>query len=448
MLNNARLVQLAKFGLPIILVIWVLVYMTSSREAYTTIVKTHFKSEKDKFISDFLDNDVGGDFDGSGIAQVCAQKTWTPGLILSCVPVDGGFEKVKNAHLSCIRFAMEMGAELVLPRIVKRDSKDIKITRPKNGNGPYVGEPLDYLFDLEHLNQTLHRTCPQMKIYRSMDDLWDVPQVSPPKKISLSAVEVGLTNGTVIEDMGELKEQIKTFIEKTAPAEIRHMPIRFDLDVTNWAFPTAYDGPVFANNFGRVLRPRKDARLLAAVALYNLQKRYGVIGYPSRNIQNNRFAGVHLRTESDAAGVNGFPNYDTQSANMLGFVHDVEARLVFVATGTTDKEKKAFAEKAQEFNMTAVFKNELLEDEGLMLLDEMTWDQRALVDYEIMLRAGKVVGPVETSFTWNLALTRSLVPGASERPAPVGGLFQYRDKYSTIIGNSDRGFALKATIWP
>ncbi|KAK4166295.1 hypothetical protein QBC43DRAFT_257708 [Cladorrhinum sp. PSN259] len=446
MLHNARLVQLAKLGIPILLVIWVLGYMTSSREAYNTIVKTHFKSEKDKFISGVLDYDIGGNFDGSGIADVCAHKTWTPGLILSCVPVDGGFGKVKNAHLNCIRFAIEMGAELVLPRIIKRDSKDIKVTRPKNGKGPYVGEPLEYLFDLEHLNETLHQTCPQMKIYRSMDDLWDVPQVSPPRKINLSAVEVGLTNGTVIEDMSKLQEQIKTYIEKTAPAETRHMPIRFDLDATNWAFPTAYDGPHFASNFGRLLRPRKDARLLAAVALYNMQKRYGVISSPSRNIQNNKFAGVHLRTEADAG--TGFPIFDTQAANILGFVHDIEARLMFVATGTVEKEKKAFAQKAQEFNITATYKNDLLEDEGLMLLNEMTWDQRAMVDYEIMLRAGNIAGPVESSFTWNLALTRSLVPGAAERPAPVGGLFQYRDKYSTIIGNSDTWFAMKATIWP
>ncbi|KAK4229749.1 hypothetical protein QBC38DRAFT_471570 [Podospora fimiseda] len=447
-MSSSRLAQLAKFGIPILLLIWILSYMTSSREAYNTIVKTHFKSEKDKFVYEFLNSDVGGDFDGSGIAEACAQRTWTPGLILSCVPVDGGFGQVKNGHLNCIRFAMEMGAELVLPRIVQRDSKNIIITRPKNGKGPYVGEPLDYLFDYEHLNKTLQRTCPQMKVYRSMDDLWDVPQVSPPKKISLSAVEVHLTNGTVIEDMGKLKEQIKTYIEKAAPAETRRMPIRFDFEATNWAFPTAFDGPAFANNFGRLLRPRKDARLLAAVALYNLQKRYGVVGNPSRDIQNNKFAGIHLRTEADAAGKNGFPDYETQATNLLDFVRDAEARLVFVATGTTEKEKKLFANKAQEFNVTTVYKENLLEEEGLALLNEMTWDQRALVDYEIMLRAVNIAGPVESSFTWNLALERSLVPGASGEVSPVDGLFEHSDKYSTIIGRSARASALRATIWP
>lgn len=308
-----------------------------------------------------------------------------------------------------------------------------------------MGEPLDYLFDYEHLNATLSLHCPQMKLYKSIDDLWDVPQVSPPKKISLSLIESHITNGTVIQDMVKLSDQIKTYIDKTAPPEKRHMPIRFDLDATNHAFPVAYDGPKLANTFGRLLRPRKDARVLAATALYNLSKRFGVVSLPSRNIQNNRFAGVHLRTEADAEG---FPNFDTQLAALLGFARDIETRLVFVATGTTQKQIKTFTEKAQEANVTAITKKDLLEDEGLLLLEEMTWDQRALVDYELMLRAGKTAGPVESGFSWNLALTRSTVPGAAERPAPVGGLVQYRDMYSTIMGSLDRGYTMKATIWP
>ncbi|KAK4465530.1 hypothetical protein QBC42DRAFT_194978 [Cladorrhinum samala] len=446
MLNNAGLVQLAKFGIPIVIVIWILGYLTSEREAYTTIVKTRFKSEKEKFIADFLDNEVGSEFNGAGIAHACAQQTWTPGLILSCVPVDGGYAKVKNGHLNCIRFAMEMGAELVLPRIVKRDQKNVAVTRPKNGKGPYVGELLEYLFDYEHLNATLSLHCPQMKLYKSMDDLWDVPQVSPPKKISLSLIETHITNGTVVQDMAKLSDQIKTYINKTAPPETRRMPIRFELDATNHAFPVDYDAPEFANSFGRLLRPRSDARALAAAALYNLSKRFGLVSLPSRNIQNNGFAGVHLRTEADAVG---YPNFDTQVGALLRFARDVEARLLFLATGTTPREIKAFTERAQAANLTAITKKDLLDDEDAPLLQAMTWDQRALVDYEIMLRAGSFAGPVESGFSWNLAVTRSTVPGAAEAAAaPVSGLVQYRDAYSAVMGSLDRGYTMKATIWP
>ena len=474
MLNNAGLVQLAKFGIPIVIVIWILGYLTSEREAYTTIVKTRFKSEKEKFIADFLDNEVGSEFNGAGIAHACAQQTWTPGLILSCVPVDGGYAKVKNGHLNCIRFAMEMGgkyfnyyyyynhylenmnkaspdipippsAELVLPRIVKRDQKNVAVTRPKNGKGPYVGELLEYLFDYEHLNATLSLHCPQMKLYKSMDDLWDVPQVSPPKKISLSLIETHITNGTVVQDMAKLSDQIKTYINKTAPPETRRMPIRFELDATNHAFPVDYDAPEFANSFGRLLRPRSDARALAAAALYNLSKRFGLVSLPSRNIQNNGFAGVHLRTEADAVG---YPNFDTQVGALLRFARDVEARLLFLATGTTPREIKAFTERAQAANLTAITKKDLLDDEDAPLLQAMTWDQRALVDYEIMLRAGSFAGPVESGFSWNLAVTRSTVPGADEAAAPISGLVQYRDAYSAVMGSLDRGYTMKATIWP
>ncbi|KAK0748103.1 hypothetical protein B0T21DRAFT_279380 [Apiosordaria backusii] len=448
MLSSPRLVYLLKFAGPALILVWLIGYLISDRPAYDNVVR-QFRSERDLFIADFLDNEVGGQLDGTSISELCASKTWTPGLMISCDPQSGGFGQVKDAHLNCIRFAIEAGAELVLPRIIKRDDKNIANTRPKNGNGPYIGEFIDYLFDFEHLNQTLSEHCPQLKFYRSMNELWDVPQVQSARKISLQDIGVKL-NGSVIEDMGTLPEQIKSYIDRTESPDTRPFPIRFKADVISSAFPTAYGNPELAKSFGRLLRPRKDARVLAGIALYNLHKMYQLNLDPKQGFQHSTFPGLHLRTEADAAPL--FPPFGNQVTTLLEFVTNSSTEFAFVATGETEERRRSFSKKAEAVKVTMVYKQDLLldEPEGRELLEQLTWDQRALVDYEIMLRAGFTVGLSESSFDWNIALRRNAVPGAEgEVSSPTtSSPIQYQDRYSTLFGSSEKGRTLRATVWP
>ncbi|KAK4202237.1 hypothetical protein QBC40DRAFT_196617 [Triangularia verruculosa] len=449
MLSSPRLVHLLKLAGPALMIVWLIGYLVSDKPAYDNVVR-QFRSEKDLFISDLMDNEVGGPLDGTSISELCASKTWMPGLMISCDPPSGGFGQVKDAHLNCIRFAIEAGAELVLPRIIRRDEKKIANTRPKNGNGPYIGEFIDYLFDFEHLNQTLSKHCPQLHFYRSMDELWDVPQVQSARKISLQDIGV-ILNGSVIQDMASLPEQIKSYIDRTESPETRPFPIRFKADVISSAFPTAYGNPDLSKNFGRILRPRKDARILAAIALYNLHKQYNPNLDSRQDLQHATFPGLHLRTEADAAPQ--FPPFDNQVTTLLELVTNSSAEFAFVATGETEERRRAFTKRAKAANVTLVFKQDLMldEPEGRELLEQLTWDQRALVDYEIMKRAGFTVGLGESRFDWNIALRRSAVPGADGEvrfPTTNESPIQYQDRYSTLLGSSEKGQTLQATVWP
>ncbi|CAP60522.1 uncharacterized protein PODANS_1_8170 [Podospora anserina S mat+] len=448
MLASPRLVHLLKFAGPALIVVWLVAYMVSDQPAYNSVVR-QFKSERDIFITDFLDHDVGGQLDGSSISELCASKTWTPGLMLSCDPQSGGFGQVKDAHLNCIRFAIEAGAELVLPRIIKRDDKNVANTRPKNGGGPYIGEFIDYLFDYEYLNQTLSEHCPQLKLYRSMNELWDVPQVQSARKISLQDVGAKL-NGSVIEDMNTLSEQIKSYIDRTEDPETRPFPIRFRSDVISSVFPTAYGNPELAKNFGRLLRPRKDARVLAAIALYNLHKKYQLNLDPKQGFQHSTFPGLHLRTEADATPI--FPPFDDQVSTLVELVTNSTTGFAFVATGETEERRRKLSKKAEAVGVTMVYKQDLMldEPEGRELLEQLTWDQRALVDYEIMLRAGLTVGLSGSIFDWNIALRRNSVPGADGEPQSLAtsSPIQHQDRYSILLGSSEKADTLRATVWP
>ena len=108
MLASTQLFTILKFALPIIIIFWTLAYFTTSPATYTEYLRK-FKDEKELFVSDFLEHEIDGRFDGSSIADLCRRKTWTPDLFLSCDSPAGGVGNVKNAHLNCIRIAIEMG---------------------------------------------------------------------------------------------------------------------------------------------------------------------------------------------------------------------------------------------------------------------------------------------------------------------------------------------------
>ncbi|KAK3329046.1 hypothetical protein B0H66DRAFT_11538 [Apodospora peruviana] len=449
MLDSSNVSQLLKYALPLLITVWTLKYLFSHEATYTvTDVTRKFKDQKELFISDFLEHEIDGNIDGTGIAELCASKRWTPGLILTCDPAPGGIGMVKNAHLNCIRFAIEMGAELVVPKIVRRDDKNIVNIIPTTGGGPPRGEPFDYMFDFGHLNQTLSRFCPQMKVYQSMDDLYDVPEVFTARPITLGGMQVMTVNSTVIEDMSLLPQQIKSYLDMSSPPEARRYPIRFNLEVTNWAFPTAFDKPSVARNFGRLVRINGNARRIAATGLYNLQKRFSLDLDPRTGIKNGKFVGVHLRTEADVDGL--FPDFETQAAYLLDYIASSKARVVFMATGAKEEHIAAFVMRAKTLNATVVLKRDILSEKDREVYDKFTWDQRALVDYEVILRAGRMAGPSESSFAWNLALRRNCAFGASEGGQDLSSNFtvQWQDAYSAIFGISEKGFVFKSTIWP
>lgn len=110
-LDSSKLFHILKFLAPVTLFIWTLAYYTTSRDTYTEILR-NFKDEKKLFVADFLENEIDGRLDGTKIAELCASRPWAPedkAVILTCDNPPGGIGEVKNAHLHCIRFAIEIG---------------------------------------------------------------------------------------------------------------------------------------------------------------------------------------------------------------------------------------------------------------------------------------------------------------------------------------------------
>lgn len=428
--------------------IWSLSYFSLST-SYERVLR-QFRGEKARFVEDFLQNEIDGPFDGEPIATICRNKTWTKGLIFNCDPPAGGIGKVRNAHLNCIRLAIEAGAELVMPEIVRRYDRDISKVTPHSKGTPR-GVSLDYFYDKDHLNWTLSTFCPQMRLYQSINDLWDQPMPNP---ISTKEFKVDRVSDTVIKRPETWAPMFKEFFDTHSNPKTRTWPTRINVVETMYAWPTTYDPPAFVQNFGRMLRFRHDTRQLAAFALYTLEKKLKVYGsMPKQWVEggtSNGFVGVHLRTEKDIWGAN-WPPYDEQAAYYLDYIVQSQLPVVYLASGATTENITAITERARDFNVTVVTKKDLLEPEELYYLSELTWDQQALVDWEIMLRARLVAGMAESAFAWNIAIRRAsaigYVGGGSD-VVPVAEHIRWQDRLSVIMGKKDKNSNMQLAIWP
>jgi len=328
--------------------------------------------------------------------------------------------------------------------------------------------PLSYLFDVDNLKNILSAHCPQMKVYNSLNDLYDVPSVLEPRKFNIKDLTTHFHNGTVLLRPHDLAPQFHHWLDTESPPAKRKYPIRVHMESTVYTFPVAADDADVSRNFGRMLHVRQDARRLAAATLYTLSGRYRLSIDPRQahraSAANESFAGIHLRTERDVDGKDHFPDYATQASAYFSHLVESQAHMAYLASGADDanagggggggpgahEDILAFQRRAAEFGVTVVTKRDLLEGEELDALRRLSWDQRALVDYEVLLRAGEVLGTGASSFAWSLALRRAQAFGKGiEGSEDVDSGVLWRDEYSTLYGNKYPDFtgAMKQTIW-
>lgn len=294
----------------------------------------------------------------------------------------------------------------------------------------------------------MSRHCPQIDLYSGLGELHDVPSLLTP--LDLTITDDDLNGDHVLEDLGDWELGLWKQIEEASPKETRHYPLRVRLMESTSYFPVYGDGAETARGFGTLIRPRPDARRLAGSALFALSQRYNIDIDPHSNpSQMHDFVGVHLRIEKDSR--DDFPDYNTQAGPAIDYISRADSKVVFLGTGGSGANIRNFKDRAADFGVTVVTKHDLLEGDDAMDLWRMTYDQKALVDYEILKRAGTMMGQSWSKFSWDLAVARGAAYGdksAPEVPVP-GGLLSWDDGFTTLVGTlkGDRGAAVQAT-WP
>lgn len=305
--------------------------------------------------------------------------------------------------------------------------------------------PVSYMFDSDHFFDTLAQDCPQLHIVDEDDPEYDIPPRSEAHVVRPKALTPVVHNNVIIDPSlwrPAFDRHVDDIVEQNSLTHpTKKNPIRMTFDDVAFAWPVRYDSEDFRKDFGHVARFPRHIRELSARALYNLYRELGIDQSPS-GPSRGAFLGAHVRTEPDAQ-VEGWTSFEAQSQSIRQQVELNGLGALYVATGTAsdvDRLREDLADVQVRVNGThtatgvrVLQKWDILDEADVMLFDELTWDQMALVDLDIMLRASRFVGIWESSWSWTIALKRHAWSEQDPYDYDTHAL-TYEDEYSVIYG--------------
>ena len=380
---------------------------------FTLATRPHSRTHHELF-------ELEGPFDTGPLREVCAAVKWRTGVYFDCSINSGGVGNIRAFILTCVRYAIEAGAHLVMPTIRKRDPNDL-------ANLFTDHKPLEYMFDASHFVTSLATACPEMRIIASVDAIphGDVKKVHEIKPNSIA--NFGKHDETGIKGVnryaGTFRVDFDYFLRQhNQPLFESPVVIRLTW-ATFFEWPIALDGARFANSFGRILRFRSDIRILASKVLDEMLKRYDITGDQLLN-----YMGVHLRADSDV--LDWWPKEVDQINDAIGQARQHKFKYIYLATGSNSSYTTFASRASKELDATTFSKETLLQGSDLDEMNALQWDQRGLIDYLVLLRSAWFSGMSASSFSMNIASRRRLLKSGIDTTAWRG----QEDGYSHLYG--------------
>ncbi|KAI8160802.1 hypothetical protein K4K49_002354 [Colletotrichum sp. SAR 10_70] len=352
------------------------------------------------FQAQWLENDLGGPFDGSRIFELCNKTTWRDDIVLHMRHSRGGLGNVRGTILDFLYEAMLFGVHIVMPSYVKRTDANLDWMDESNGYYDY-----DNLFDKGWFLRQMGEHCPQMKIYPTPEDA--------PVKATLKG-EYTAPGARSDKSPDKTEEGVRVSLDawlKSQEDYVENTPSLMPITAGFLGFDF-YAKPGLRTALGRLVRVTPAVRELAAEAMWTMRERFDLTATldPREQIPRGAYCGVHLRTEDDAARsgwLKAEAGFDGQTDWHIATCGGLGLRVIYVATGEK-KDIERFAVKAKEkAGIIVVGKNDLLDEPALATaLGNMSWDQQGALDYEVLARSSYFSGPSMSSFSWSLAIRR------------------------------------------
>jgi hypothetical protein len=269
--------------------------------------------------------------------------------------------------------------------------------------------PFDLFFDEVWFLDAMSEACPQMTIYKPNEgqELTDaLPGNYLPQTRRMDA------------NFENTRENYRNHLDSWLATKPTYSPDNLtlvNLERTLWDIDTRSLPPSFRRNFPQVLRTNPSIRRLAALTAQTLALQHPTLALDPRDaIPSAAFYAAHLRTEADAqtAGWTSAPdsNFSAQTDVYIAHALAHNLRLVYAASGNAS-ELARFAAKAAAHSppLAVTSKLDLLppDSPARQELEALTWDQQALVDYEVLQRSSVFGGFVKSSFSFGVAMSRA-----------------------------------------
>ncbi|KAF2217722.1 hypothetical protein CERZMDRAFT_31796 [Cercospora zeae-maydis SCOH1-5] len=371
-------------------------------------------SASESFIQTWLSTHLIDPFNPAPLAAYCNSSsiTWHPNLVFNLFDANGGIGNVRGNVLDFLFTAIEMGASIIVPDMASRQEDDL--------SNVWGGrQELSAMFDEEWLVSTLARTCPEMKVYKVREGMEMVSAVEGVWSCRTRRVDESFENTARRgwEALGEWLGGNEDFKRRYGGVEMlartdAEEPVVVNLARTLWDVDTRSLPMGMRRNFGQLLKVGSMYRGLAALVVWRLVERFGLELDPREAVPRGQFYGAHLRTADDAknAGwmdVEGM-NASAQMDEYINHAKEYDLRVIYVASGNSeDVEELRQRATVQDPPITVVSKTDLLPAHEASALSKLSWDQQALVDWEVLKRCSVFGGIVKSSFAYNIAMTRN-----------------------------------------
>ncbi|KAF4617053.1 hypothetical protein G7Y89_g15097 [Cudoniella acicularis] len=364
--------------------------------------------------------------ESAAIERVCANTDFNDTITFVCDEPGGDVVEIRNSILTCVRYAIAAGANLLIPRIIMRED--------------YVDEhagnvtTFDYLFDTAHFVHSMDNVCSGMHLYGTADE-------STYKPISLVAESLARSSGKTTSKEWNVAFY-KWLGEKIAPSK---RPSIIEISQSFLKYPISDDDEEFDRTFGKILKFAPDARNLASTTLLKLSETVAIPRDMSQPILSNIFLGVHFSTlqKADEIDKANF-HYGTQSKLYLEQASQLGLDTIY-ASSDDETDIAQFARDAQSMSIKVTSKFDLLKGGDRETLLRLTPDQQAMVDFLVLSKASQFVGVGHSGFAWNIALQRhQFAPQENYLEGPQ----MLNDQLSQIYGTPKARPEFAASMWP
>ncbi|EME38485.1 hypothetical protein DOTSEDRAFT_108824, partial [Dothistroma septosporum NZE10] len=375
-------------------------YKYRTRHPYGSSQEPIRKSIGD-FVTDWLDTHVVVPFNPYPIAAYCKRTTWRPTLVFNLANANGGIGNVRGNVLDFLFFAIEAGASIMLPGMAQRNDGDLSDVWARRAN-------FDEFFDEKWFLEIMEEACPQMQIYKVQEGQEvkaALPDYYRPRSRRMDE-DFGNNRIAYLKDL-ESWLQIRGVIDDKSKGLTL-----VNIERSLWDIDTRSLPHGLRRNFGHLLRTNTTIRQLAALIMQNLSLQHALKIDPTHPIPKDAFYAAHLRTESDAQNAGWLTesntNFTAQTTSYIAHATANKLNILYVATGNaSDLARFHSIAASQHPPLTVVSKHDLLPPSELTTLNSLTWDQQALVDYEVLQRSSVFGGFVKSSFSYNVAMTRN-----------------------------------------
>lgn len=368
----------------------------------------HHRPTEADWIRTWLSTQVISPFNPAPLASYCNKTVWHPNLVLNLENANGGIGNIRGNFLDFLFVAIEVGASIILPGMAVRKEDDL--SEVWGSRAVFA----DY-FDEEWFLATMGEHCPGMAIYK--------PEKGQPLSKAIGEGNWHPRSRRLDEDKSntrqKLQEQLADWLKHAKGYKKDELNL-VNVERRLWDFDTrSLVTPGLRRNFGSLLRINPSIRRLSALIIHTLNTRYALnINIdPHDAVPKHAFFGAHLRTEADAqkagwlgggGGANELLNFANQTSAYITQSLHHGLRILYVASGNaTDLSRFRTKAAAHHPPLTVTSKLDLLPPPALETLHSLSWDQQALVDYEVLLRCSFFSGIVKSSFAYNVAITRN-----------------------------------------